>query len=119
MFDIDVITHHALVAWLWSEIDHDGEPMDANYTVDDIAECEREEWRDEVEQFVQLSRAALRVSKLTDEQIGHDFTLTRNGHGAGFWDRGLGFSGDVLTNNANSFMEVSAYVGDDGSIGRI
>ena len=22
-----------------------------------------------------------------DEQAGHDFWLTRNGHGAGFWDR--------------------------------
>ena len=31
-------------------------------------------------------------SELYDEaQAGHDFWLTRNGHGVGFWDRGLGF----------------------------
>ena len=31
------------------------------------------------------------------EQAGHDFWLTRNGHGAGFWDRGLGALGETLT----------------------
>lgn len=30
-------------------------------------------------------------------QSGHDFWLTRNGHGAGFWDRGYGTLGDLLT----------------------
>lgn len=34
---------------------------------------------------------------------GHDFWLTRNGHGAGFWDRGLGEAGDRLTAMAKSF----------------
>ena len=28
---------------------------------------------------------------------GHDFYLTREGHGAGFWDRGLGELGDRLS----------------------
>lgn len=32
--------------------------------------------------------------------LGHDFALTREGHGAGFWDRGLGETGDVLTSAA-------------------
>lgn len=31
------------------------------------------------------------------EYAGHDFWLTRNGHGAGFWDRGMGALGDRLT----------------------
>ena len=33
---------------------------------------------------------------LDDSQIGHDFHLSRNGHGAGFFDRGLGDQGDKL-----------------------
>lgn len=37
------------------------------------------------------------------EQIGHDFMLTRNHHGAGFWDRGLGDLGDYLTRNCEPF----------------
>lgn len=39
------------------------------------------------------------------EQAGHDFWLTREGHGAGFWDRGLGRAGDVLTKAAKAFGE--------------
>lgn len=35
-------------------------------------------------------------------QMGHDLYLTRCGHGAGFWDRGLGKLGDRLTQAAES-----------------
>lgn len=45
---------------------------------------------------------------------GHDFWLTRNGHGVGFWDRGLGNVGDTLSEAATAYSEVSIYVGDDG-----
>lgn len=31
------------------------------------------------------------------ESAGHDVYLTRERHGAGFWDRGLGIVGDALT----------------------
>ena len=50
------------------------------------------------------------------EQIGHDFWLTRNGHGAGFWDRGLGERGDWLTAQCKPYGEADVYVGDDGSV---
>ena len=54
---------------------------------------------------------------LTDcEQIGHDLWLTRNGHGAGFWDRGLGDAGDTLTQAAHVMGEFSLYVGDDNRV---
>ena len=36
---------------------------------------------------------------------GHDFALTRNGHGAGFWDRGLGETGDMLTDECKPYGE--------------
>ena len=32
-----------------------------------------------------------------DEQAGHDFYLTRNGHGAGFWDRPELYGATVAT----------------------
>lgn len=47
---------------------------------------------------------------------GHDFWLTRNGHGAGFWDRGLGELGDLLTKAAETFKQCDPYIGDDGKI---
>lgn len=54
-----------------------------------------------------------------DEQAGRDFWFTRNGHGVGFWDRGLGEVGDKLSNACGwrtSFQQVDSYVGDDGLI---
>jgi len=50
---------------------------------------------------------------LDSSQIGHDFLLTRNGHGAGFWDRDLGEQGDKLSDICSTYSEVSTYIGDD------
>lgn len=47
------------------------------------------------------------------ENAGHDFWLTRCGHGAGFWDRGLGAVGKELTAMSKPYGDVYLYVGDD------
>lgn len=36
-------------------------------------------------------------------RAGHYFYLTRNGHGAGFWDLGLGKAGERLTRAAHAY----------------
>lgn len=46
--------------------------------------------------------------------LGHDLWLTRNGHGVGFWDRGLGELGSDLTLAANRMGEAWVYCGEDG-----
>jgi hypothetical protein len=46
------------------------------------------------------------------EQMGHDIWFTRNGHGVGFWDRGLGDLGEGLTKIAESMGEVSVFIND-------
>jgi hypothetical protein len=54
-----------------------------------------------------------------EERMGHDFWLTRNGHGAGFWDRSeldQGGLGDRLTTMCKEFGEVYVYLGDDGKV---
>lgn len=55
-------------------------------------------------------------SEYTPTRAGHDFWLTRNGHGAGFWDRGLGELGDTLDAASGIVGEVNAYLGDDGKV---
>lgn len=50
------------------------------------------------------------------ECAGHDFWLTRNGHGAGFWDRGLGELGNKLTEATKTFGGVDLYLGDDALV---
>lgn len=47
------------------------------------------------------------------ELAGHDFALTRNGHGTGFWDRGLGEMGDMLTEACEPYGEHRVIIDDD------
>jgi hypothetical protein len=56
------------------------------------------------------------VKQMDPEQAGHDFLLTRNHHGAGFWDRGLGERGDRLTANAHPYGNTLAYATEDGMV---
>ena len=107
---------------LWSSCDlYTGRPLDelgagavADETFDDmacdvwrfLATC----WGDVWEDF------EIDLSGIEPEQLGHDLWLTRNRHGAGFWDRGLGEIGDKLTELAHSYGGVTLYIGDDGKI---
>ncbi|AXQ69062.1 hypothetical protein HOU02_gp147 [Caulobacter phage CcrBL9] len=50
---------------------------------------------------------------------GHDFWLTRNGHGVGFWDRGLGEVGETLSEAARKVGEYSLALDDNGEISRM
>ena len=50
------------------------------------------------------------------EHLGHDFWLSRNGHGTGFWDRGLGDIGERLHTAAQRVGSQDLYRGDDGLI---
>lgn len=54
------------------------------------------------------------VRTMDPGQVGHDVWLTREHHGVGFWDRGLGRLGDILTERVQSYGEVNVWVGDDG-----
>lgn len=51
----------------------------------------------------------------TDQEIGHDLWLTRNGHGTGFWDRDMP-EAQRLADLARTWGERSCYVGDDGLV---
>ena len=50
------------------------------------------------------------------ECAGHDFWLTRNGHGAGFWDGDWPETGERLTELAKAFGSSDTYAGDDGMV---
>lgn len=85
--ELDSFTLAYIEAALWSSTDNaddsGGKPLDANYSIDDLApECLAEMVKDCAD--FQASFGAF----ITDDpgRAGHDFWLTRNGHGAGFWD---------------------------------
>lgn len=78
---------------LWSSSDAEETPLDDNYSTADIDAETRREMRRDCARFVAENRDELeRFSTLTGRglsSLGHDFWLTRNHHGAGFWDRYL------------------------------
>lgn len=107
---------------LWASLDDDGESLDSYLDATDISEAARATMRAECADFVEYlhnaddDRLAEYLLHLTESDLGHDFWLTRNGHGAGFWDRGLGVLGQVLTKDAKTFGEAYLYVGDDDQV---
>lgn len=107
-------------AALWSSHDEGasdgGEPLDQNYDSGDLAEETLEKMMADCKRFQEENRELLEASGLSDEQAGHDFWLTRCGHGAGFWDRDLDEIGEKLTKACDAFGNVDLYVGDDGKI---
>ena len=49
-----------------------------------------------------------------DEYAGHDFWLTRNGHGCGFWDGDWTEPAAEILTKAAEHSEQWTYLGDDG-----
>ena len=64
---------------------------------------------------VDLERADCHYGR-GDSDCGHDFALSRNGHGAGFFDRDMGATGDRLQDAARAFGEYNLFLQDDGII---
>jgi hypothetical protein len=56
-----------------------------------------------VQAFVSDNWDVLQEAGVEAGQCGHDLILTANGHGAGFWDRGLGAAGWRLTEAARGY----------------
>lgn len=106
--DVDSFTAGYIEAAFWSSNDDDGEPLDQNFNWTDLSEETLETMIAECKRF----QAATGV---TGAQGGHDFWLTRNHHGAGFWD-GDWPNGEELTKVAYSFGEYDLCIGDDGKI---
>jgi hypothetical protein len=117
---------------LWASTDEqgcegNGLPLDSTYTVDDIedatlarmaADCERFQATNEADlaAYVELRGEQLRPDDASaEEHAGHDFWLTRNGHGCGFWDRDIGEVGERLTKACKQFGEVWLQA-DDGKV---
>ncbi len=116
---LDTFTRACIEAALWSTNDESredgGDPLDKNYSIDDIDPHTLNELSEQCERFQEENAEDL--AEFDDSQTGHDFWLTRCGHGAGFWD------GDYpepqatrLTKAAERYGNVDLYVGDDGVI---
>lgn len=122
---LDAFTESYIETALWSSTDNSddsgGDPLDANYDISDIDEATLDKMVADAADFQEKYGSLIDGEKLNGrygnrEQAGHDFWLTRNGHGAGFWDGDWPEYGDALTKASKTYGEFDLYVGDDGSI---
>lgn len=98
--------------------DAGGEPLDTYMAAHgtEASEACLGRFRADVEAFLrECEREGLDLSACNAEQVGHDFWLTRNHHGAGFWDRDADTYGtaevrDRLDALARAFGETILYV---------
>lgn len=119
-------------ALLWSSRDESndsgGEPLDANYSKDDFAPAALDRIDSDCRSFLHSIGYLIRDSNFTGRadgtiaaRAGHDFWLTRCGHGAGFWDGDWtggdnASAGEQLTAAAKAFGNIDPYIGDDSAI---
>ena len=114
------MTKHYLVCALWASTDNSneqgGNPLVDNYTIEDFAPAAIEQADRECRAFLSTFSDLIRDNY---KQAGYDFWLTRNHHGAGFWDSYRPWTKDngiILTNAAHAFGELNVVIGDDGKL---
>lgn len=99
---------------LWSSEGDNQEPLDYNYTRDDIEEGTLSGMIADCDAFMQA--AGTMLDSWGAAEAGHCFWLTRNGHGSGFWDcKTLPYDLE-LTTLCRKFTAVDLHVGDDGKV---
>ena len=111
---LDPFTRAYINCALWATTDNSneqgGEALDKNYDIGDIAgSCLMQMVRD-CRSFRHEAGDLLMESGLSNERAGQDFWLTRERHGAGYWDEGIGEIGQKLTDLAHGYGEFPLYV---------
>jgi hypothetical protein len=117
MFDLDSLdpmVRQYLETALWTE------EKDTDYGVSDFSSEAIKMATEDCNLF--KSRAEESGIQIQPEDLGdfgHDFWLTRNGHGAGFWDKPEKYEKygeDTLTDISNQFGTSNVEVGNDGKL---
>lgn len=98
MLNLELVLKGYVDAALWSTYDESddngGDPMDKNYGFEDVELSTLEVMREDCRKFITANESDLIEENFLghchegtfEEYVGHDFWLTRNGHGCGFWD---------------------------------
>jgi len=105
---MDAFLEAYIEAALWSEVDHDTEkPLDDDYCIHDLEPATLEKMRADCDKFIEL--AGWMIPEGDAAKAGHDFWLTRQGHGCGFWDGDWPEYGEELTDACKKFRTICLY----------
>jgi hypothetical protein len=123
-YDLDDFKNAYTACLLWAELDANEEALLNSHDKSDLAAETQERIHADCIAFIARAGHLLTTDNYVGgaactpyERAGHDFWLTRNGHGAGFWDGDWDkAAGQELTDIAHNFGTLCPYVGDDGKI---
>jgi len=106
---IDNFVKKYLETALWSTTDDYGKPLDKNYYIGDCCKELIQQAVIDCNKFREIGNSKYNIT----DDMAHDFWLTRNYHGAGFWDGDYEKEmGDYLTELSHSFGEIFLYTND-------
>ncbi|MBP7280327.1 MAG: hypothetical protein KBA66_02035 [Leptospiraceae bacterium] len=134
--DINEVMKHYLLCAIWTEEEQMSE-MEEKEIADFYGESEEitklvprnemniENFSDDskikafedIRKFLSIDgvQEAIEKQNIPNDMLGHDLWLTRNSHGAGFWDRGYDKKiSNLLTNAALSLGRCEVEAGDEG-----
>lgn len=123
--NLDEFTKSYIETALWSSTDETDTPLDSQYGIEDLSEECLKQMQEDCKAFQEsnaqwLVPEHMMVSNHSGTALirgGHDFWLTRNGHGAGFWDGDWSVEAHLaMTQCSKAYGSVDLYVGDDGKI---
>ena len=83
------VVEEYLATLLWSEADEDGNPLDQTVDLSDLPEAIWDEAATDLQEFADYCLEAIGHDPFEVFEAGdvaHNFCLSRNGHGAGFFD---------------------------------
>lgn len=119
---------HGYVEALLATSDEGDSPMSKHFSVDDLSPDAVDRIQADCRSFLHMAGPYLTPEKYVGASVGsleahagHDFWLTRCGHGAGFWDGDWEgednhqFEGPIMR-IAKGFPNIDAMLGDDGKI---
>jgi len=112
--NIEKVVAAYLEVAIWASTDEEGDPLNDQYDIEDVSLEARALAMEDCQDFITENEALL--AGLSEESIGRDFWFTRNRHGTGFWDSGLGKIGETLTENAHAYGESNMYVWSDDQL---
>ncbi len=122
--DLDTMAYWYVRAILWSETrdapeESGDEPLEDTFSPEDMTPKFWKRVRLDILRFIAADEP--QVWRIDPEKAGIDLWLTRQKHGAGFWDspwiKGNGAYGQYLTMITDATLpETYVYVGDDGEL---
>ncbi len=113
--EIDRFTLSYIETAMRLSTDDSGAPLDDDFLLRDLTVETVKSMKEDCQTFQETMKEDILPYDLT--QAGQDFWLTRNRHGAGFWDGD--YPNDVgqrLTDASHAFGEQTLIVGTDGNI---